>query len=117
MAKITEQDTVEDAIIKMSEGNPGAISAMAQLLKKTGGVAFLTALDNLETYGPRIWMLYKDVCGQDIVKTMGVLAACEENMISEEEYNHAIDNYGDGLDVDEVMDRVVEKGLETLYNG
>ncbi len=81
MSKITLEDTNQSAIVKMSEGNPGALTALVGLLqldKKVapfGGLVALLHLDDEGIYGSRIWMGFKDYCGQDAAK---FYAACVE---------------------------------------
>jgi len=57
-----------DAIAKMADGNPGAVTVMCELLKLdlVDGFANICRLDDLELYGPDIWVAYKDICGSDI---------------------------------------------------
>lgn len=54
----------QDQIIRLSEGNPGAMTVLVETIKLFG----LNALDEVEKVeglrGPEIWMLYKDVNGQ-----------------------------------------------------
>lgn len=59
-----------DAVVKMAEGNPGAVTVMCELLKPNlvEGFMDICRLDDLELYGPKIWLAYKDVCGMDIEK-------------------------------------------------
>ncbi len=111
-------DSIMDVVIKMVEGNPGAISVCTQLLKENkeidpdsalGEMGSIFSLDGLGIYGSRIWMLYKDVCGEDITKTIGLLRANQLGFISETILNHAIDNRGDGVDLDNLMEQVKEK--------
>jgi hypothetical protein len=75
VSRIQSQDTMLEAIVKMSDGNPGAITVMMQLLEQVpeidpiaamGGLLYVLHLDDFGLYGPSIWMLYKDVCGQEI---------------------------------------------------
>ena len=56
-----------EIMIALSEGNPGALRVLSDLLGEDGS-GFLDVLncDSKRLYGPRIWMLYKDVCGEDI---------------------------------------------------
>ena len=117
-SKIGLNDTGMDMFVKLSEGNPGALSVCVQILKKNaqidpdalgGGMFTLLGLDDLGIYGSRIWMLYKDVCGTDLINTLGVLRGYQLGYITESELNHAIDNRGDGLDVDDVVGRVRER--------
>ncbi len=63
--------SARDAIVELSEGNPGAINVMVQLCKKSP--ICLLALDIKGIYGPAIWTFYKDRCGQDIEKMIAEL--------------------------------------------
>ena len=90
----------------MAEGNPGALSVMMELYKITpeidsmnllGGLGTILLLDTFEIYGPRIWMLYKDFCQENIEKTLFVLRACQMGIMSQCELDFAIDNYGADL--------------------
>lgn len=68
MARINLDSTPVEAATAMAEGNPGAISVIAQLLGTPMGIIALCHLDDAEIYGSNIWVLYKDVCKQDITK-------------------------------------------------
>jgi len=59
-----------DAVVKMVEGNPGALRVVCELLKPNlvEGFMDICRLDDLELYGSDIWLAYKDVCGMDIKK-------------------------------------------------
>lgn len=70
-SRIELNDTGLSVLLKMSDGNPGAMDVIAQMLKEgaridpqsfLGGLGAVLALDTHRIYGPRIWMLYKDVC-------------------------------------------------------
>lgn len=70
------------SIYDMSEGNPGALNVLIQLIGKEDknkskeeaekrtiqGLIYLSTLDELEIYGSNIWICYKDICNQDINK-------------------------------------------------
>lgn len=64
----------EEAIIfKLSDGNPGVMVVMSQLvnapLKKAHfpePIFYLNALDVMEIYGEDIWVIYKDDCKCDL---------------------------------------------------
>lgn len=113
--RIELNDTTLSATIKLAEGNPGACTVCASILKEGevidpdgvfGGLGILLMLDTFGIYGSRIWMLHKDVCGQDLVNTLAVLRACQLGYISGKELNHAIDNYGEGIDVGDLLRQV-----------
>jgi hypothetical protein len=117
--RITIKDNIKTAIIKLAEGNPGALTVMLSILEKSeaidpdaalGPMAHIFGLDTLGIYGPRIWMLYKDVCKQDLVNMLAVLRAVQLGKLSESVMNHAIDNYGEGLDLPETL-KIVQTEL------
>lgn len=102
MPRITSlNDTGMDVIIKLADGNPGATTVMVEIYKQgatidpdsaLGGIGAILALDTHGIYGPRIWMLYKDVCGQDLRVMLAILRAVQLGFLSESTLNYAIDN-------------------------
>ena len=116
--KINLDDTAQDMVIKLSEGNPGALTVCLDILQKgksidpdgfDGGIGSLLLFDSMSLYGSRIWMLYKDVCGEDLVKTVAMLRAWQLGFVSEDNLNHAIDNYGNGIDKDDLFKQVKDR--------
>lgn len=116
-ARIELTDTGMSACVKMSDGNPGAITVMALMLKEGGaidpddffgGLGAVLALDTHGIYGSRIWKLYKDVCGQDLRVTLAILRSVQLGFLDEGELNHAIDNNGEGLDIPALVTKVEE---------
>ena len=112
MSRIQLHDSPISAIMKMSGGNPGAATVLTDIFKNGGnidpqsafgGLGAILIMDTFEIYEHRIWMLYKDVCGQDLVKTLALLRASQLGKLSAQKLNHAIDNFGEGVDVDEML--------------
>jgi hypothetical protein len=112
--RIELTDTPMSAIIKLCEGNPGALEVCCELFK-TGsqtdpdaaleGLAPLLDLDTLGIYGSKIWMLFKDVCGEDIVKTHACLRGHQLGFLSGGDLRSAIQ--GDGkVDTDDLLAKV-----------
>lgn len=105
-------DSMFSACAKLSEGNPGALTVLCRVMEigndidpiGMGAFGFILMLDSFAIYGPRIWMLYKDVCKEDVIKTMAVVRGCQLGLISEDEMNVAID--GGTLDTDQVLSMV-----------
>ena len=117
MTRIEGQDTVQDMVIKLSEGNPGALRVCMETIQKggsidpdgaMGGVGLLLLFDSLSLYGSKIWCMYKDVCSENLVNTVAMLRAWQLGYVSEEKLKHAIDNYGDGIEVDALYKQVKE---------
>ena len=118
MTKLDLNDSVEDIIIKISEGNPRAISVCMMMYTKGGaidpdalfgGLGGVLSLDSLGIYGSKIWMLFKDVCKQDLVKTSAMLRAWQLGFVPKATLLHAIDNYGAGIDTDALLAQVQER--------
>ena len=116
--RIKLKDTVEDILIKMSEGNFGALRVCSDILKNgpvidpdncLGGIGVLMALDTHNIYGPSIWMLYKDVCKENLSHMIAVLRAVQLGFISTAVLKHAIENTGDGIDISAVVKQVKER--------
>lgn len=124
-----------DVMMCMSDGNPGAMSVLIRLLKEAqlidpqdvfGGLGTIMSLDTHGIYGPRIWMFYKDVCKQDLMSMIAVLRADQLGQLagcSDKAIDHAIDNYGAGLDIPAIIEAVkkqlveFDKGGPTTYEG
>lgn len=114
--RIGLHDTTMSVVQKMSEGNPSAITVCLRMLNESekidpfiGGLGAILMMDTFGIHGPRIWMLYKDVCNQDLVKMLACLRACQMGFISQDVLNFAIDNYGKGLDVEDCLQQVKER--------
>lgn len=77
-----------ERIISLSEGNPGAATALSRLAATQDD--FESLLENLEEHdmhGPYIWVGFKDHCGQDVERFAQCLREDDEEMLAEvEEY-------------------------------
>lgn len=113
--RIKLNDTILSSITKISDGVSGAVVVCAEIMDKyedidpdssIGGFGVILELDYLGIYGSRIWQLYKDVCKEDIVKTIAVLRAVQLGMLDKDKLQFAIDNYGKFIDVDDIYNRV-----------
>lgn len=99
--RVTLDDTVGEILVKMCEGNIGAVKVCTECLKHAatidpddflGGYGPLLHMDTDGIYGSRIWMLYKDVCGEDLVKLCAVLRAVQLGYLHPKTLDAAIDN-------------------------
>ena len=73
------------------------------------GVLPVLSLDTLGFYGSRIWMLYKDVCAENLSRMLAVLRANQLGFLTDEQLHHAVDNDGAGINVPALCARVVAK--------
>ena len=108
------KDTLMDIVIQMSAGNPGALSVCRQMIytgaavepgNPFGGIGCMLALG---IHGSEIWMLYKDVCRENLTRTLGVLRAWQLDFVTSEALIHAINHRGEGIDADELLTQVRE---------
>jgi hypothetical protein len=86
MSRITLEMSVTEAITKMSDGNPGAIMALASVALKNkkidpysafGEFSSIISLDTYGIYGTEIYVLFNDKCGSDIRKFIMLLRATQ----------------------------------------
>lgn len=111
-------DSIKDVLWKMSGGNPGALRVCMEILKDgeridpdnaLGGLGIILSLDTLGLRGPKIWMLYKDVCDCDLPRMLAVLRGWQLGFISQDKLRHAVDSYGEGISVPDICSQVTNK--------
>lgn len=119
--RINLEDSMQDAVIKMSEGNPGALTVLVSILSSDsidpdnglGGLGVILNLDSLGIYGTDIYILHNDICEGDIVKTLAVLRAVQLGFFSGDllkATSHAQDRSGKALvPVDKLYAKVKER--------
>jgi hypothetical protein len=82
MSKIQLTDNTMDVVVKMSEGNPGAMNALMEILSKgklidtddpIQGLGAILMLDTLGIYGSDIYVLHSDICDRNLAKTLAVI--------------------------------------------
>lgn len=91
MSRIELSDSTVDAIIKMSDGNPGAVMALMEISEKAGsidpqsalgGIGPILSLDTWEIYGSSIYVLFNDKAGRDVRKLLVLLRATQLGLFS-----------------------------------
>lgn len=91
--------SVEDILYALSEGNPGALTVMIEALTNgekidpdsaMGNFTGLMSFDSYGIYGSKIWLLYNDICGRNIVKALALLRACQMGMMNISEVDSAL---------------------------
>jgi hypothetical protein len=80
--KIDLTMTTMDVLIVMAEGNPGAMSVLAKLMKEPNGVFLILDLDDMGMRGEQIWIAYKDGCGQDIEAIKDFCRSRDEKIVA-----------------------------------
>jgi len=114
MSRLKLEMSINDALFAMSDGNPGAISVLMESIGRNqqidpdsglGELGLVLNLDHLEVYGPRIWMLYKDLCGEDLPRTTAVVRAVQLGILPRETLDEAIDGKTT-IDIEDIVKRV-----------
>jgi hypothetical protein len=95
--RIQLTDSTPTILSKLSDGNIGALSVLIEIIKHNreidpdafggmegSGVMTLLSFDSFAIYGEDIWVLFKDICGQDYINLLGVLRAIQLGIISED---------------------------------
>lgn len=86
MKKFNLNDDVLSGVFEMSNGNPGALTALMEMVSKgaevdpdcfMGGLGIVLFLDELEIYGSDIYVLHSDLCNRDLVKTISLIRAVQ----------------------------------------
>ena len=114
-------DTTLDVAVKMSEGNPGAVSVLAQMIKyggfiepKSTGFMPILLLDSLGIYGSQIWVLYKDVCKESILNLLSILRYYQLGLMAEGDYLFNLNRDFDAVKT-AVKERLPEFNLEVSH--
>lgn len=106
------QDTIFEVVLKMAEGNPGAVTILMRLIKEgefidrmdwMQGLGSIVELDHLGIYGSRIWVLYKDYNGEDLPRMIASLRAVQLGLLN------ADDLRGGSFQTYKVAEAVVER--------
>lgn len=88
--RIKLTDSTMDVVSKMSEGNPGAMNVLMQMLMPNeidpdnilGEMGYIFLLDTFGIYGTDIYVLYNDICEKDLAKMYAVLRATQLGLFS-----------------------------------
>lgn len=113
--RIKLTDSILDVVVNLSDGNPGAVRVLTELMAASpkvdpqsafGPLAPLLDLDNLDIYGPKIWIFFKDVCGKDIVNMLAAMRAVQLGLMPETKIKNAVATMSP-LDCQEILKGVM----------
>ena len=121
LRRLSKDGTLEDTITKLSEGNPGALHVCLEscTLSTTidpdnllGCHAPLETLDTFGIYGSRIWILYKYICGEDLVKFLAVLRGLQLGIVDAVKLRTLLDaeeHIVHNIDVNDILKKVQQR--------
>jgi len=124
--RINLNDSLMDSLIKISDGNPGALRVSSDILKQggdidprhvLGGMGHVLMLDEYGIYGSDIWGMYQYVCGGNLSKMVGLIRAAQLNVTNVASLREAISKEqpvgGTNDTQDAILRAVVERLPET----
>ena len=84
--RITTDMNIKEMIVTMSDGNPGAIACMLNMLDNNPKALLdILFFDTMEIYGSKIYMLWNDCCGRDMKTFRDTINYIREGNVSKEE--------------------------------
>lgn len=115
MSRITLQDSVNDMLCKMAEGNPGALTAMINLIEAKEGIDPQSALgpfgpiinlDSWEIYGSSIYVIWADACTRNAHKMIVLLRATQLGIMPVDTLKAISYGAKPGINFKEISDKV-----------
>jgi hypothetical protein len=96
--RLSKNDTVQNHIMKLSDGNIGCVSLLSELVKKYNGtdsayLMYFHLLDEYNIYGADIWLLYNGISQKNIDTMIGLLKIVQLNFLSKTDLISAINNF------------------------
>ena len=85
MEKIKADMSMMDIMVVMSEGNPGALTILMQMISNPGGFLNVLTCDSLEIRGSKLYMLWNDCCRRNYAKFERTLTMLRTGVFSQEE--------------------------------
>ncbi len=94
--RIQLEDTMQNIFIKMTDGNPGAITTLFEVIKNEeridpqsafAGLGSILLLDSFGIYGSSIYVLYNDKCKKDIRRFIMILRAVQLGFMRQSRLN------------------------------
>lgn len=107
MGKINLNDTAEDVIVKLSEGNPGALTTLVELVNSYKDffevVPDYLTIDTMGLYGSQLYMLWNDCCNRNIEKVKQIIKLYREGKITSRDIDERVKNVGYGKSFDDLI--------------
>ena len=129
MERIKLNDNLIDVVMKMSDGNPGAINVLMQLMQPDiaiidpenllGSMGVILMLDSIGIYGTDIYVLMNDICENNMVKFVTVIKSVQLGLLNENVVKDAASRQDysgkDMIDIDK-LHQEVKKQIPTFQD-
>ena len=84
--KITDDMSMLEVLMVMSEGNPGALTVLVSMLEGSPmGFSDILMLDGMDIRGVKVYMLGNDCCGRDMSKLSRTLSMIRGGVFTKEQ--------------------------------
>lgn len=79
--KIDLMDNTMNLIFKMSEGNPGALTVLMEILQRPNALIAILGLDDMNIRGWQIWVAYKNHCKNNVDLLLELIKKRDSKMV------------------------------------
>lgn len=116
--RIEFDDDFKTIILKLSDGNPGAITALAKVSSEyvkidpqsaNADFSPLFDMDYLGFYGSDIWILFKNICGEDVLKFIVLMRSIQMGLLDGTKVQEAVENEVGDFDFVELLAKLQNK--------
>lgn len=113
--RIKTTDALIDIAVKMSEGNPGALTFSIGILESgPDNIKYFLVLDELGLYGSAMYQLWNDCCQRDIEKVFKVLDKYSKGEFTKEFILDYVDQpYGKNIVIEE-CGNITDEEIDTF---
>lgn len=122
--RVTGDMSIMDTMVAMSDGNPGAVQCLGEVMAKgaeidpenmLGGLGAVLSLDSYGIYGSPIYVLWSDQCKRDTREFLMLLRAVQLGFLSRYELKDVSDDQtGHNRLTPEHMDKLNEQVMSEL---
>lgn len=113
MGRISLLDTMEETMMKFSNGNLGAMRALVELLNHNPEKMFqkLLTLDRMKLYEDKLYMLWNDSCDRDIQKVEEIIKQYRKGKIKQSDIEERIMTMGYGKKFDDLLEESINENM------
>ena len=89
--KLTANTSAMDMFMIMSEGNPGALNVLMQMMNDPRDFMDILLCDSLDIRGSKLYMLNNDCCGRDINKFRRTLMMLRSGVFTDKQIHQNLE--------------------------
>lgn len=89
--RVSRSMSLFQKIINMSEGNPGAMEILSEMINDAKMSIYILLLDTLEIRGSKLYMLYNDCSNRDYIKFENTILLIKMGKFTKEQIHFNLD--------------------------